>query len=341
MYFFTEVSYGFLLSAGALLYGVFALALTSAGGRNLQFAFSQDGRGKKGEENHIILRVTNPDRVPLLRCEAVVSAENLLTEVKSMSTLSFSVKPGGKEELGFVLREEFCGCVKLKLESVKLTDPFGVFERPLSKEAESEYYILPEMSRLPMAKDELDYYNMESYKYSATRKGEDLSEMFGVKAYVPGDSVKAIHWKLSGKMGDVMIKEPSYPVENSLMILLDKAAALSPEETDRAVTLYLSLSYTAAKMGLSHSLGWYDYRRSQFECFTVGSTDDIYSASPALLSSPYRADSLKGADRFLAADTEKNYTVYLYVTESDTAEEDIERLRMYGEVRICRAKKNK
>ena len=52
----------------------------------------------------------------------------------------------------------------------------------------------------------------ESIEYSAYRSGSDMSEVFGIREYREGDSIRNIHWKLTGKCDDIMIKLPSLPV---------------------------------------------------------------------------------------------------------------------------------
>ena len=47
---------------------------------------------------------------------------------------------------------------------------------------------------------------------------------------------------------------------------------------------------------------------------------------------------MTAVERFIGADTEKRYAAYIYVTDSASAEKDIERLRNYGEVKIYRPK---
>ena len=52
---------------------------------------------------------------------------------------------------------------------------------------------MPEISRVVIPEDYLDSYNMESHQYSQYEKGNDTGEVFGIKEYAEGDSLKSIH----------------------------------------------------------------------------------------------------------------------------------------------------
>ena len=41
------------------------------------------------------------------------------------------------------------------------------------------------------------------------RKGNDPSEIFDIREYVPGDDIRSIHWKLSSKTDTLILKEAS------------------------------------------------------------------------------------------------------------------------------------
>jgi uncharacterized protein (DUF58 family) len=56
-------------------------------------------------------------------------------------------------------------------------------------------------------------------------KGNDVSEILQIKDYVRGDSIKSIHWKMSAKMGKLMVKELDTPNDNSIMVFFDYAPA--------------------------------------------------------------------------------------------------------------------
>ena len=52
----------------------------------------------------------------------------------------------------------------------------------------------------------------DSDRFSTYKKGDDPSEIFDIREYADGDKIQRIHWKLSSKTGDLMVKEGSLPL---------------------------------------------------------------------------------------------------------------------------------
>lgn len=72
------------------------------------------------------------------------------------------------------------------------------------------------------------------------RKGNDPSETFDIREYVPGDDVRSIHWKLSSKTDTLILREPSDPSRYHMVIMpdfgLDQVGTSATEtELNRAV----------------------------------------------------------------------------------------------------------
>ena len=78
-----------------------------------------------------------------------------------------------------------------------------------------------------------DYYRLFNHSVM-NKKGSDYSETFQLREYVPGDSIKQIHWKLSEKLDKLVVREASLPVQKSTLVFWDKYAenGFSPEEAD-------------------------------------------------------------------------------------------------------------
>ncbi|MFR6376131.1 MAG: DUF58 domain-containing protein [Oscillospiraceae bacterium] len=46
--------------------------------------------------------------------------------------------------------------------------------------------------------------------------------MFQIRDYVPGDSQRQIHWKLSHKYGKLIVKDPSLPITRSAAVFWER-----------------------------------------------------------------------------------------------------------------------
>lgn len=113
---------------------------------------------------------------------------------------------------------------------------------------------------------------------------------------------------------------------------------ISADKKDKLTEMFLSLSNTIIKNGIQHSIGWYNYELEKFEQYRIQSTEDIYVIIGELLSCPHCKDEISTVDRFIESDAWKEYSNYLYVTESDTAERETEKLMNYGNVEIYRTR---
>ncbi len=343
LYWFSKVDFAAFLIATIVVYVCFAVVITFFSGKKLQYNFSKGTEGNKGKPIEVTLSIKNDDYIPAFLCTAVIGVENRLTGTKKVVEKKFALFSKQKKEYKFELQEEACGCVQIQMVELYICDSLNLFRKNINKAsgAGTEHFVLPQITELPMRKDELDRYDMESYRYSQSRKGDDPSETFGIKSYMPGDNIKAIHWKLSGKMNELVIREFGLPVENKILVIADKRMQkedlLTPQEITNATETYLSILYTLAKQGLQHDAGWYDYLQGKFECRKIMTTDDVYALLPYLLSSTFCIDELSAAEHYIEADIEKNYASYIYVTTERTEETlGIERLRNYGEVNIYR-----
>ena len=55
-----------------------------------------------------------------------------------------------------------------------------------------------------------------------SKKGYDATEVFELREYQPGDSIRTIHWKLSEKFDTVLVREPSDTSSYDILVMFDK-----------------------------------------------------------------------------------------------------------------------
>lgn len=331
------------LASGVLYLGV--LLLTLAAGLGLSFAASAfsgaditlriTGRelGAGEEEAAFLLSFSNNGKVPVFGLACEIVAKNLLTGECVRTRELLSLGPGQKKRVEISTPVKHCGCIETQVADTCVTDPFAIFKREIRLNGAGCQYIFPQYGELEIGEETLNAYDMESYKFSGRRKGSDPSETFSLKPYAPGDSVKAIHWKLSAKTDEIIIKESSLPVENKLIVVVDKCTACTPDRADEIASYTASVCYSLLKKGIAHSLGWYDAAEKTFAVREIRSEENFQTALREFLRTPFTEDSRSTPYHFAEADMEKPWSGCLYIGED---ERDLERLRVHAEVtRLC------
>ena len=336
LYLFTDAGYAaFLVVLFAVILGGAAL-IAGLTGDMITAKIATPLQGDRGQEAKATLRVSNPGRLPIIKCRLNIAAENMLNGEKDEIRPDFSIWPGRTDSMDFALKDSHCGLLKMEVEGAEVTDPLNIFARKTSFDKSSELisslYYLPQVSELIITPEDVSTYDMESYKYSQSQKGSDPSEMFDIKAYGEGDNYKAIHWKLSSKLDEIMIREHGLPIENRVLVIMDKRPAAGDKDyIDRKVEFTASFSYTLLRRGIYHSLGWFDYVNDRFETVRVDSEEAFWMAVTALISSPFRDDEKSAAQQFAESDADKDFSNYVYISETT---DGIEILMNYGQTDI-------
>ena len=161
-------------------------------------------------------------------------------------------------------------------------DWFGMLLLNIPQDAKIHISVLPD-TFLPNV-----YVNMtmaekeDAENWSPVKKGNDASEVFMLRDYVPGDSLKQIHWKMSAKKGQMIVKESSLPIEKSLLIYWDKnTVESSAEEMDAMAECVASVSQAISGQGISYVLGWTEGKNQMFE--VVDTDDQLLQSIPRML----------------------------------------------------------
>ena len=82
--------------------------------------------------------------------------------------------------------------------------------------------------------------------------GGGYAEQHELRLYRPGDQLNQIHWKLSAKTGDLILREPMIPDLGRAVLSLDLAG--TPEELDRKLGRLLWLSRYLLEQKVPHEI---------------------------------------------------------------------------------------
>ena len=179
------------------------------------------------------------------------------------------------------LESRYCGCIRLRVPRVTVREAFGIFPVVLHTAVQRQMCVLPET--FPVQVEPVRALAAQDCaEYDPHRKGTDRTETFQIRDYVPGDSLRQIHWKLSGKAGRLVVRDPARPVDHSLRIFVARQTA-QPALAD--ALLETAVSVCQALEDQPFCLLWNEDTLCSREVF---GTDSLLQALTDLMKAPAR-----------------------------------------------------
>lgn len=225
---------------------------------------------EKGECCDCVVELINRSVMPVLHAQLVIEAENSLTaEKKTLKRISF-IPACGKSTVGFRFKSLHCGQITMSASQLHLADCFGIIsvDTPLGANINSRISpsvnapinaiqritVLPETCEVPAISNSLTLITADNDSYAEGIRGDDYSEVLLLRDYVPGDSIKQIHWKLSGKLNRLIVREASMPVQRSLLVCMDNPMNCTPDESDAIAEITASVLRALSDAGSVFSI---------------------------------------------------------------------------------------
>lgn len=215
-----------------------------------------------GESPTMSLKFFRGNALSMGKLRVILSCENLLYGNTKHIVLELIPREKKTQEFLYPLLLEDCGCVRVKVEEIVYTDLLGLFYYKEKTDLWKDVLVRPAKIRLdarlvrhPETKTVGEYYD-------PYRQGQDVSEASGLREYQPGDALGSIHWKLSGKLDQLVIREFGYPSNFDILILYELLPAENNRCNNAVLSLTTALSYSMLEHGLEHNVG----RMVQGEC---------------------------------------------------------------------------
>lgn len=311
---------GNLQSAGVIL----ADSLLAAVILSVQATVSAKGlrtdyrlKGSHNGENQASLQInTNYNGLLPVKLYLQMQVENQLTGEKQ-SMRADGILPGrGAKQNSLLVRMEdaHAGKLQLQIETIAVADLFGLFRfRPRGREEQIKAVqklsclMLPQAAMPPQLPDIVWKYDQNSDIYAEDRSGLDQSQTYELRDYRSGDSLRSIHWKRSSRSNSWIVREGSWPVGQSLLLLLENSypsvpsgagasgcgrvptQSGSPQDYDpqdaieRACASLIALSEELTDRGILHDVGWWAKETQKIQTAEIRSAEDLIQALGALL----------------------------------------------------------
>lgn len=273
-----------------------------------------------GETIPVTIQLHNPTVFPLSNICITLSYNNTFSNINKSYKRDFFVAIDRKATTTVTcnLISEHAGNLNVSISKVRIFDYLKLFSLRERPNKEIKVAILPHYHEL--TKDYLmnsSNMQVENDNFSTIKGGDDPSEVFAIREYREGDRPSRIHWKLSIKQDQLMIKDFSEPINCSVVIFADMGIPRDVELLETSDTILesaLSLSYTFMLKGQIHYLSWYDKHLCSCRRVRIVNEKDLFEAVDGLLNSGPYIEDIDMLATYYAEYPNDQYTDLLYVT---------------------------
>lgn len=245
---------------------------------------------RKHQEGELNLVLENPTFLPVeLSC--VLRAQNLLNGSICRERISLTGRC-----LSVRLKSEYCGRLQMTLEKVRLWDCLGLIGLAVNCPDKCHTTVHPDGFEIQLTLADDHGGIAESEQYSPYRSGHDLTETFQLREYVPGDSPRQIHWKLSGKLDRLIVREPGLPIVQDVLVFWERTGGeTSQAAVDAQAEAMVSIGRALLDQEVQFRLGWNDAAENRCVLWDIRDLEDLIAVLPRLMSASGGAECDYGA----------------------------------------------
>lgn len=245
---------------------------------------------ENGNPVPVHINITNHSLLPNGRIKVKVRAEYPMGKENA----TFCGNVSAKTRIRCEFTSPCAGRVLIGIRRVWCYDIFGLLAFPLPRRlwsnASESLLVLPGIVGVPVyvSRKSRDFAG-ESEDYSLKRGGDDPSEVFQIRNYQPGDKIRSIHWKLSAKEDELMIREQSHPLgcpvlmylnmqnlgENAILKRYSHRRHLA-EQWNAYLEVAASLCFGLVQEGCRHYAIWFDSKNLDIRRYRIEKEEDIY-----------------------------------------------------------------
>ncbi len=311
MYLFENSSWTRILLVSSVLLPLLSGIALVVGHGKLNVKLSFPGRIQREENVAGELVMENTSVMPKLSVSCKIEITNLMTGERGGTEISGCVGGKRSERLGFFVCPKHSGKLCVRVKELKVLDALGIFARKITCEEETSAIVAANCFPIEISMADTVDFLQDSELYSSQRPGYDPSETFRIREYIPGDPIRQIHWKLSEKTGEVLVRDFGLPVVNDMLLLAEttriQGSRFLPEESDHVLDLLFSVSYSLLMRELPHTVGWQDRDTMAYVSYDMLNTEDIAALEDLLMSAGIADGEMTVAGCYRAEHAECEY----------------------------------
>ncbi len=198
----------------------------------------------------------------------------------------------GESQISGFLTIAQAGSYEIRLRKVRIYDITGLFCLSSVRAVRGERAVLVVLPPIYLTgirlSESIRNFSGDAEVYDSLRSGKDVSEPLKLRPFQNGDKLRNIHWKLSAKADELLVRENSMPRGCPVAVLVENATGFQEERLQCAA----SLSFCLMDRECPHYVAWYSGYLQDVVRMRVDDEESFYEALLHLLREESRGNIL-------------------------------------------------
>ncbi|MCL2357977.1 MAG: DUF58 domain-containing protein [Defluviitaleaceae bacterium] len=247
--------------------------------RGVKISRKQPSAVVKNEDAAVAAVLHNHTPMPFSEVRILLNADENAVVVQKNRIVSLGAFKKCAVKIPFSV--EYRGFYALGLHSICVTDPTGLFHLSRKIGGAQEIVSLPTVAELTNVSVASNLMTQTSSRFDI--RDEDYSTVSDIRQYLPSDSIKRVHWKLTAKRNEWLVKIFQSNALNIVSVILDTTRLkLSPPETYAIEDALVENALGIAKFCLNRGMPVDFHAASKTSAKSPAEFAAIYHAAAAL-----------------------------------------------------------
>jgi uncharacterized protein (DUF58 family) len=206
------------------------------------------------------LAVKNPVKFLFFTCKIRYEIGNVFIETPKQKTVRIQAAPADTAKELYMMRSRYCGMIQAGIREFFVEDLFHVIWVSNTNCRDGQVLVYPadtDEAETAVA----DLISGFSLDEESQERGIDYNPDYELREYIPGDDLKAIHWKLTAKQGNLMVRQRLSSGRNKVNVVLELEQ--SAQENDMRIHALNSICKKLLSLEYPVELYWWSYADRQ------------------------------------------------------------------------------
>lgn len=247
---------------------------------------------------HPQIKVENPTLFPVANLEIIIEHCSAVGSGSNATKIYTPILPKENQLMTLNVASLHLGSINMKIKRCRVYDILRLFKLRLRGRDNKNtlkdcvIFILPPYIRMENIVTDYTGLGIETDEYSPDKKGDDPSQIFDIHQYIEGDKPNRIHWKLSAKQDEIMVKDYSLMTTYAIHIFVNLNTN-NADSYDAMISSAAAISMLLTEKNVAHTIEWFDSRSSSCESVNIRDEDDHYNCMDMLIKSKTYHDEQK------------------------------------------------